>query len=149
MHSVLVVAVVFGTIAWIVYTISTNIRRSKVSRMQAEIHSRLLDRFSASQELLAYLESPAGRRFLEADAREASQPWSRVLGAIQAGCVLSLVGVAELIVRTLEPNGDLAEFLLITGAIAIAIGMGFLLSALAAFLISKSYGLLTSSESLK
>jgi hypothetical protein len=149
MHDVLIVAAIFGTLGWIVYTISTNIRRSKASRMQAEVHSKLLDRFSASQELLAYLQSPAGRKFLESETREGSQPWSRVLSAIQAGCVLSLVGAAELIVRTLERNGDLAEFLLITGAIALAIGLGFLVSAAAAFLLSKSYGLLTPSESLK
>jgi len=149
MHSVLVVAVVFGTFGWIVYTISTNIRKAKTSRLLAEFHSKLLDRFSATQELVTYLETTAGRNFLDFAAKDGSQPWSRVLGAIQAGCVLSLVGAAELIVRGFERNEDVAEFLLITGAIALAIGVGFLISAATAFLLSKSYGLLTPSESLK
>jgi hypothetical protein len=64
----------------------------------------------------------------------------------QAGFVLSLAGMVELIVRSLEQNADTGEFLLISGAIALAIGVGFLISAAASFVLSKSWGLLTPSQ---
>ena len=93
-----IAATVFGTFAWVVYTISTNIRKAHAARAVADLHSKLLDKCAASQDLIAYLESSSGRQFLESAGAAVSQPWSRILGAMQAGFVLSLVGVAELIV---------------------------------------------------
>lgn len=141
-----IVATIFGTFGWVVYTISTNIRKAHASRAVADLHSKLLDKCAASQDLVAYLESGSGQKFLESAGAEGSQPWSRILNAIQAGFVLSLVGVAELIVRSFEQNTDTGEFLLITGAVALAIGVGFLISAATSFALSKSWGLLTPSQ---
>jgi hypothetical protein len=141
-----VVPTIFGTFGWMVYTISTNIRRAHASRAVADLHSKLLDKCAGSQDLLAYIESASGRKFLESAGMEAMQPWSRILNAFQAGFVLALVGVAELIVRMLEQNPDTSEFLLVTGAVALAIGVGFLVSAAASFVVSKSWGLLAPSQ---
>jgi hypothetical protein len=68
---------------------------------------------------------------------------------MQAGFVLSLVGAAELIVRNLEHDFDTSDFLLISGAIALAIGIGFLISAATSFALSRSWGLLTPSRLTK
>jgi hypothetical protein len=143
---IFIVPTIFGTFGWVVYTISTNIRRAHTSRAVADLHSKLLDKCAASQDLVTYMESASGRKFLESAGIEGSQPWSRILNAMQAGFVLSLVGVAELIVRTMNQNFDEAEFLLVSGAIALAIGVGFLISAATSFALSRSWGLLTPSQ---
>ena len=148
-NDVPIVATIFGTFGWVVYIISTNIRKAHGSRAVASLHSKLLDKCAVSQDLVAYLESGSGQKFLESASAEGSQPWSRILNAIQAGFVLSLVGIAELIVRSFEQYTDTAEFLLITGAIALAIGVGFLISAATSFALSKSWGLLTPSQARK
>lgn len=146
---IIIAPALFGTFGWVVYTISSNIRRAHVSRAVADLHSKLLDKCAASQDLIAYMESAAGRKFLESAGMEAAQPWSRILNAMQAGFVLGLVGAAELVVRGVNPNIDTDEFLLISGAIAMAIGIGFLISAVASFVLSKSWGLLTPSQLAK
>jgi hypothetical protein len=145
-NDVPIVATIFGTFAWVVYTISINIRKAHATRAVADLNSKLLDKCAASQDLVAYLESGPGQKFLESAGTEGSQPWSRILGAMQAGFVLSLVGIAELIVRNSEQNPDTADFLLISGAIALAIGVGFLISAATSFALSRSWGLLTPSQ---
>lgn len=144
-----IVATIFGTFGWVVYTISTNIRKAHAARAVADLHSKLLDKCAASQDLVAYLESGSGQKFLESAGAEGAQPWSRILGATQAGFVLSLVGIAELIVRSFEQNPDTSEFLLISGAVALAIGVGFLVSAVTSFALSKSWGLLAHSQAPK
>lgn len=143
---VIIAPAFFATFGWVAYTISSNIRRAHSSRAVADLHSKLLDKCAASQDLIAYMESAAGRKFLESAGMEAAQPWSRILNAMQAGFVLGLVGAAELIVRSINPNPDTNEFLLITGAATVAVGIGFLLSAVTSFVLSKSWGLLTPSE---
>jgi hypothetical protein len=150
MHSdVFVVAIIFGTFGWVVYTIATNIRKAHGARAVANLHSKLLDKCAASQDLIAYLESSSGQKFLDSAGAEAPQAWSRILNAMQAGFVLSLVGAAELIVRNLEHDFDTSDFLLISGAIALAIGLGFLISAVTSFALSRSWGLLTPSRLTK
>ena len=53
---------------------------------QAEVHTKFLDRFSSNEDLLAYIQTPVGRRFLESgpapvadDVRPVGAPFSRIL----------------------------------------------------------------------
>ena len=144
-----IVATIFGTFGWVVYTISTNIRKAHAARAVADLNAKLLDKCASNQDLAIYLDSRPGQKFFDSAGFEGSQPWSRILGAMQAGFVLGLVGAAELIVRSSEQDPDTAEFLLISGAIALAIGLGFLLSAAASFGLSKSWGLLLPAQERK
>ena len=129
----------FGWMAWVIFS---NIRRYKIARYQAEVHSKLLEKFGRSEELLAYLESDAGKRFLESASIEQARtnPFARILGAVQAGLILTLAGIALLFLRSRVP--DAAEGFLVCGALAVAIGVGFVLSAGASYALSKSFGLL-------
>ena len=139
----LVPLVIFGTGGWVCWTISTNIRRSHAARAVAELHSKLLDKCAASQDLMAYIESDAGRKFLESASTENANPTGRILNAIQAGAIALFIGIAELIVRMVVLNTDEDRFLLVSGAIALAVGIGFLISAAMSFVLCKSWGLLT------
>jgi hypothetical protein len=143
---VLIPITIFGVFGWIVWTIATNIRRSKATRVVAELHTKLLDKCAASQELLGYLESEAGRRFLESASTSETNPASRILNALQGGAIILLVGVALLIVRSNVGHNDFQQFLLVSGAIAVAIGLGFLISAVASYLLCKSWGILTPAQ---
>ena len=42
-------------------------------RAQTELNTKLIDRFSSSEELLAYLQSPAGKALTEAPATAAER----------------------------------------------------------------------------
>src|SRR5690242_20497387 len=92
------IPVVFGvlgfTLSWVVWVVATNIRRSKTARAVADLHARLLDRCTGSSDLLMYLESESGRRFLQSAASETANPFPRILNAIQAGAILVLFGIA-------------------------------------------------------
>ncbi len=138
---VLIVGTLAGLVGWIVWVISTNVRRRQATEKLAGLHSKLLDRCTSSDELMRYLESDAGRRFLEYTAIESSNPTGRIISAIQAGFIFSLLGVAGIAVRqALDFDGR--QVVLVLGSGALAIGIGFLISALASYLLSKSWGLL-------
>ncbi len=78
------------------------IRQNKV---QTEVHTKLLERLTGNDELLAYIQSPAGAKFLEsspitldAGPRNVGAPLGRILWTIQAGVVLLAGGVGLLMV---------------------------------------------------
>jgi hypothetical protein len=142
--------IVLSTVVWLIKTTLEQRRWSRLSKIQAEVHSKLLDRFSANDELLTYVQTPSGRRFLESGpsplqetAPAMGAPVSRILWSLQLGAVL-LVGGLGMVFLSNSSNTlpEVAEFFYVLGAIAGAFGAGFLVSAVAAYVLSTRLGLL-------
>lgn len=140
--------VVVGVIVWFVRMLITSRRWNKLSKVQYEVHSKLLDRFTSNEDLLAYMQTQAGRNFLESapirlpeEPRSMAAPFGRILVSVQAGVVLLLTGIGLLYVSSTfidEP----AELFLVIGVISLALGGGFIVSAFAAYALSRKLGLL-------
>jgi len=144
----LVFVIILGALLWVLKVTLENRRWGKVAKVQSEVHSKLLEKFSASQELLAYMETEAGKRFLESQpfqleaqgTRPTPYPFGRILLSMQLGVVVLLVGVGLLYLRGHVSEG--AEGCLILGTLASTVGIGFLLSAAASYGLSQHLGLL-------
>jgi hypothetical protein len=147
----------FGLIGWVARLLVNHRRWLRASKVQMDTHNKLLDRLTSNEELLAYIQSEPGRRFLEAApmAVEAPQtiaaPVGRILWSIQAGTVVALFGFGVLLLsrRTASDTNiaDASPFLFMIGIVGLAIGVGFLLSALLAYLVSQRMGLLDTKSS--
>jgi hypothetical protein len=135
-----VVPIVFGTICWIAWLIFSTIRHYRTAKVQGEIQSRLLERFSSSQDLLAYVESDGGRQFVRALTTEQTTPYGRILSAAQAGIIMVFFGVALLILR--GRVGDAEPGFVVFGTLILTLGVGFGVSAAVSYFLSKSFGLL-------
>jgi hypothetical protein len=139
---------VTGTLAWLIKTLIDWRRWNRVFRVQSEVHSKLLDRFTASEDVIKYIQTPAGQRFLESGPvlaetgqRSFSAPISRMLWSVQAGVVLVMLGLGfQYISRRVAVDASQPMFAL--GVLALALGLGFVASALVAFLLSRRMGLL-------
>jgi hypothetical protein len=141
-----VILAIAGALAWMIKTLIEHRRWSRLSKIQTDVHTKLLDRFSSNEDLLAYIQTPAGRRFLESapiplDApRSIGAPLGRILLSVQVGSVLGVGGLGLVIVaqRAVE---EVREPLGAFGVVAIALGIGFLVSAVMAYLLSQRLGL--------
>lgn len=127
-------------LGWIVQILTTSRQRLKLAALQAEMQEKLLDKFGTSEELIHYLESDAGRQVLDAATFESASPYKRILRSVQAGLILTLTGVAFLILR--GPMKEAEDAFVFLGALGLALGLGFLLSAAATLVLSRSWGLL-------
>ena len=137
---VIVFPIMFGLFGFVVWTIFSTIARFKTAKLQAGIQTKLLEKFGSGQELLAYVQGDAGKRFLESLAMEQRTPYGRILGAAQAGVVLVLLGLGLLFLRGAIRGAE--EGFLIGGTITLSLGLGFGLSAALSYFLSKSFGLL-------
>ncbi|MGB6485001.1 MAG: hypothetical protein WBE86_16070 [Candidatus Acidiferrales bacterium] len=134
---------------WIVRVISNNRRRQRIAEVQKEMQSKLFEKFGTSQEMIAYLNSEAGSKFLDSATIEQTRPFGRVLGAIQAGLILFLLGIAMLFVRLTMPSvgfnaieqAHSAHAILGFSFLLMALGVGFLASAGVSYKLSKEWGL--------
>jgi hypothetical protein len=141
--------VVTGVVVWLIRMIVTSRRWNKLSRAQYDVHSKLLDRFTTNEDLLAYMQTPAGRRFLESapirlpdEPRSMAAPFTRILWSIQAGIILVVTGVGLLYVSGDFASDEPAKFFMVIGVTTLALGGGFIISALAAYGVSRKLGLL-------
>jgi hypothetical protein len=128
-------ALLIGFSTWIVSR-----RRQERSRAQFDLQRRMLEKFGSASEFVAFLESDSGRKFLAAVSSETQTQASRIFGSIQKGAIFALLGVVGFGVVASEPN-DLMP-LAIPSGIALAIGLGYLISAFATYRLSKQWGLL-------
>ena len=147
--ALIVFGVLLSAIVWLVRTTLEQRRWNRLSKIQAEVHGKLMDRFSSNDELIAYVQTPSGRRFLESGpsplqerSRTIGAPFSRILWSVQAGVVLTIAGlgtvfVSERFVADTEP----AHFFFVIGALTLALGAGFVVSAIAAYALSRKLGL--------
>jgi hypothetical protein len=139
MEDVLVPGSLFFMIGWIVWVLFSSIRRYKIAKFQADVQSRLLQRLDSSQSLLAYVETPAGKQFVEGLSTERVTPYERILSSTQAAIIITAFGVALLVLRSKLPFSD--EAFTIFGTLAIALGVGFGAAAAASYFLSRSFGL--------
>jgi hypothetical protein len=139
------------TLAWLVRAAIEHRRWLRATKIQTEAHTKIVDRLSSNEDLLAYMQSPAGQRFLSASLGMASMadttpppivgaPFNRILWSVQAGIVVAAGGLGLWIAK----NGvieEAAQPMLVISILAMALGIGFVVSAFASYALSRQLGL--------
>ena len=142
-----------GTLAWIIRQFLDNRRWSRIFKLQSDVHGKLIERFSSSQELASYMETEAGKRFLEAapipigieQDQRMPNAVARVLNPLQIGVVLVLLGIGFFLLRNV--NTDMHIPMLVLGTVALMPGIGFILSAGITWVLAGRLGLIPDSAS--
>jgi hypothetical protein len=129
-------AMAIGLFIWIVRMVIDYRRWNRLAKVQTDVHTKLLDRFTGNEELLAYIQSPAGSKFLEsspirldAGPKSLGAPLGRVLWSVQVGLVLVAAGIGLQVMSFRLPE-EASQPLHALGILGIALGSGFVASAL-------------------
>jgi hypothetical protein len=143
--------VIGGTLLWIARTIVDHRRWLRLSRLQTEANSKLMERFSSTEELLNFIQTPAGSRFLESsvvpvEPRAVGAPVNRILWSSQLGLLLVTIGAGMEFASARVVDAEAASVFDTLGILVIAAGVGFVASGLLSYVLSQRLGLL---ESLK
>ena len=138
------------TLAWLARAAIDHRRWLRATKIQTDAHTKIVDRLSSNDDLLAYMQSPTGQRFLTASlgtpsaeiaAPQVGAPFNRILWSVQAGIVLAAAGLGLWFAK----NGvidEVAQPLRVVSILAIALGAGFVLSAFASYALSHELGLI-------
>ena len=145
---VLALAVFMAAVVWLTRVLIENRRWNRVFKLQSEVHGRLIDKFGSTQELGAYMETDAGRKFLEAapiavnidPGKRVPQIVGRVLTGVQTGIVLVLLGLGCMLLR--NADADLQKPMLVFGTLLLMPGAGFMISAGVTWLLATRLGLM-------
>ena len=138
----------FAALVWIIRIFVDARRWNRTFKQQSEIHGRLIEKLGTGPDLVAYMETEAGKRFLMASPIASGPEFgqrmpntvSRVLTSLSAGIVLALLGIGFLLLRNAGP--DMPEPMLVIGTLLLMPGIGFILSAGATWFLAQRLGLM-------
>jgi hypothetical protein len=135
---VVAIIAVFSTISFITWTIFSSVRRYKMARVQADVQTVLLARFDSAQNMAAYVDTDAGKRFLSSLAFEREGPLAPMLDCVRWGIVIMFLGAALCLLRgihAVDPD------VIVPGILALALGLGFEIAAFVSWYLYRSLGL--------
>ena len=112
----------------------------KKVRYKSHLHHKLVDRFGNVSELSDFLQTDAGDKFLNSLTIDGLAPKEKLLASMTKGIVLVFLGGALTILANVFVKET--QFFYFFGLIAIALGVGFLVSMLIAFQLSKKWGII-------
>ncbi len=131
----------FVVTAWAFRLLLAFLQQRRATRYQYDLQTKLLEKFGTAPELLDYLKSDAGVRFLETSMTEPrTNPHSRILVSMQTGVVLTALGIGFLVLRPLMPSA--ADPFAVFGVLSLCIGVGFLASSWIATSVARRWGLI-------
>ena len=144
----LVFVCILSALLWLTHVLLENRRWSRIFKLQTDVHGKLIERFGTSQEVLTYMSTDAGKRFLEAtpiavgfeNQQTMPSPVSRVLTPLQIGVVMTLLGLGLLSLRHSVAEG--AGALLVIGTVVLMPGLGFIISAGITWMLARHLGLM-------
>jgi hypothetical protein len=132
----------FATAAWMFYLVADTNKRQRRLKAQAELHGRLLDKFSSAREVVEFLQTPGGAQFVDSFSADREEPSNGILRSTHRGIILVIVAAGCLFLNWWyyrESRGD--NPLLVIGVILLCLGVGFLLSAAVSQRLSRTLAL--------
>jgi hypothetical protein len=115
-------------------------KEAKLQR-EADLAHRVLERFGSAEELSTFLQSEAGRRLLDPSSKSVSNPKRRIIGSVEGGVIVGLMGLGFLYVAAKHESEAIWAAMFFLGLSA-----GLLVSAYVGYLLSKRWGVFNGAE---
>lgn len=129
----------FGLVAFIAWLVVTGIRQRNQTRAMADFNAKLLERVSSFKDFSEFLQTEQGARFMDLSSQpRSSAAGDRVIRTTQVGIILGALG-AGLLFMAYQVRSDDAVFI---GGVTLSLGVGFLISAVASYVLARSLGVL-------
>jgi len=127
----------FSTVIFVVWAIVH--AKNRKATLQAEVQTRLIDKFSNAPEFVDFLNSETGKQFLSGiDKMPKLMARDRIVGGVSRGLILTLLGVAFVGIWIADSNIGF----MFPGFILLGLGIAFFLSTLVSLKLSQKFGLI-------
>jgi hypothetical protein len=143
MDSVYVLIPIIGTIMFfstVIFVVWASVHaKNRKATLQAEVQTRLIDKFSNAPEFVDFLNSDTGKQFLSGiDKMPKLMARDRIVGGVSRGLILTLLGVAFIGIWIADSNIGF----MFPGFILLGLGIAFFLSTLVSLKLSQKFGLI-------
>src|SRR5215472_2954931 len=115
------------------YLLFGSIRRKQQSSMQ----KHLLDKFASAHDFTEFVQSPAGQKYVAGFTDSVTKPYASILNSLRIGIVLIFFGLAFFMIPVMPDAHEGPYVLRGIGTLLAMLGIGFVVSAAASYVIAK------------
>jgi hypothetical protein len=123
----------FGFLSAVFYMFFSAFRRKQQSSMQ----KHLLDKFASAHDFTEFVQSPAGQKYVAGFTDSVTKPYASILNSLRIGIVLIFFGLAFFLIPVMPEAHDGPYVLRGIGTLLTMLGIGFVVSAAASYVIAK------------
>lgn len=129
-----------GFFIMVMFIVSTTANaKNRRAQTQAEVQTRLIDKFSNAPEFVNFLNSDTGKQFLTGvDKMPQLMARDRIVGGVSRGVIMMLLGAAFIGIWIADSNIGF----MYPGFILVGLGIGFFISTLVSLKLSQKFGLI-------
>jgi len=131
---VALIVLVFLLVGLTFSVLSNTLRR----KQQYAIHTRLLEKFTSSQDFSTFLQTPGGQQYVKSLMEDDSKPGQTIVNSVRSGIIIAVVGGGLFVASFFLKNQGAG----ISGLMLLLVGVGFILSAAASYKLSFKLGLI-------
>ena len=132
-----VAAGMFGLVFLVIYLAANAVRDAR----HTSVRKALLEKFASAADLGAFLQTAGGQRFMAELSSGAGNPLQSVLSSVHKGIIAMFIGAGFFPLSGGFKNDSSAVSGM--GIVLVLAGMGFLVSAVVTYLLSRWWGLLS------
>jgi hypothetical protein len=122
--------------AWVVWVIL----EWRKTRHKSQLQNKIVDKFQSVQEFNDFLQSKEGNKFLNFVKFNGLGPKEKLLSSLAKGVILITLGIALILVGQIF-TAEMKYFIAF-GIVFVALGIGFLVSMLISYTLSKKWGII-------
>ena len=119
----------FGLFGFAAYASASALRRG----MKNDMQKRMLEKFSSAQDFAAFMQSPAGQKYMESFTDAATSPMQSIFNSIKIGFVFMFAGMGFLV-------GGSGPISFRIGWVSFLVGIGFLCAAAVSYFLARKMG---------
>ena len=134
--SIVAFPLMFAFMGWLIWTILEWFRM----RHKSQLQNKILEKFTTVKELNDFIQSEEGNKFLKLFSSNGSAPRQKILSSLSRGIIISFIGVSLILVGQIFSIE--MKYFLASGVVLIALGLGFLVSTLISYTLSKKWGII-------
>ncbi|HEY6308566.1 MAG TPA: hypothetical protein VI488_19145 [Candidatus Angelobacter sp.] len=118
-----------------IYVIAATLRRRQQNAMQ----KHMLEKFSSAQDFAAFVQSPAGQKYVMSFSESVTNPRNAILRSLRTGIILMFLG-GGLTASTGAVGAYTKSWIDAIGVVLIFLGLGFVLAAAVSYFLAKRIG---------
>jgi len=122
--------------AWVVWAIL----EWRKTRHKSQLQNKIVDKFQSVQEFNDFLQSQEGNKFLNFIKFNGLAPKEKLLSSLSKGVILVTLGIALILVGQIFQEE--MKYFIAFGIVFIALGVGFIVSMLISYTLSKKWGII-------
>ena len=138
--AIMAVPLVFLLLAGFAFWIDSHRRLAKI-RARVEMQNKVIEKFASVEEFAQFMNTESGRRVLDLNDQPRNSPAERIVGSVQKGIILALLGLTGLILCAVYHGNDRVPGVVFS-SLALALGLGFLCAAAVSHKLAKQLGLM-------